>query len=140
MPEYGAAPRSIAQLGIVRTGLVAKVGQGALPLFGEHRQLSSAVMARFHLLQRMQIDAEIVDSACALLANKGLLLSMSHDESLFPGIGGYAIPLYRIDVTAITRLARHDFADLQMHHALELGLYQHSSLFHLGQRVGEPHG
>ncbi|BBI49714.1 hypothetical protein HORIV_21350 [Vreelandella olivaria] len=43
---------------------------------------------------------------------------------------GREMPLYRVDITAIGRLSREDFADLQMHHAMELAAYQHSSLFH----------
>lgn len=118
------------QLGIDQKCLVALDGQDALPLFSRNRQFSPAVAERFHLLHRLKIDSEIVDSACELLSRKGLLVLISDAEKVIVKIKERSAPLYRVDIDALARLSRDDFADLQMHHALELGVNQHSSLFH----------
>lgn len=118
------------QLGIDRQCIVPLHEKTALPIFAQNRQFSSAVTNRFHLLHRLQIDSEIVHSACELLARKGLLILISESEKMMVEIKEPTMPLYRVDIDAISRLPRDDFADLQMHHALELGIYQYSSLFH----------
>jgi hypothetical protein len=61
------------------------------------------------------------------LAQKGVLVLISDTEKLLTRIKDHSVPLYRIDIDAIGRLSREDFADLQMHHAMELGIYQYSS-------------
>lgn len=81
-------------------------------------------------LHRLKVDSEIVHSACELLARKGLLMLISETGKIINNIQEREVPLYRVNMDAIGRLPRDDFADLQMHHALELGIYQHSSLFH----------
>ena len=80
--------------------------KGSLPLFGDNRQFSTAVTDRFHLLHRMKIDAEIVHSACELLAQKGVLVLISDAEKLLARIKDHSVPLYRIDIDAIGRLSR----------------------------------
>ncbi len=67
------------------------------------------------------------------LAQKGVLVLISDTEKLLTRIKDHSVPLYRIDIDAIGRLSREDFADLQMHHAMELGIYQYSSLFHVSK-------
>lgn len=121
------------QLGIDERCIVPLKEKGALPLFSLSRHYSKAVMDRFHLLHRLKIDSEIVHSACELLAEKGLLLIIFQTEKILDNIQEREVPLYRVDMDAIGRLSRDDFADLQMHHALELGIYQHSSLFHYSE-------
>lgn len=56
---------------------------------------------------------------------------ISKAERMIGNIVKQDMPLYRVDIDAISRLSREDFADLQMHHAMELAAYQHSSLFHM---------
>lgn len=128
-----SAHKSGMQLCIAEAALADLQEKGALPLFGENRQFSTAVTDRFHLLHRMKIDAEIVHSACELLAKKGVLVLISDAEKLLTRIKDHSVPLYRIDIDAIGRLSREDFADLQMHHAMVLGIYQYSSLFHVSK-------
>ncbi|WP_404342556.1 SapC family protein [Vreelandella venusta] len=121
------------QLCIAGAALATLKELGTLPLFGVNRQFSTAVMDRYHLLHRIRIDAEIVGSACDLLARKGVLTLISEAEKQLARIKDNSTPLYRVDVDAIARLSRDDFADLQMHHAMELGIYQYSSLFHVSK-------
>lgn len=122
--------KSGLQLAIDHQCLVPLKEKGALPLFSENRQFSPAVTDRFHLLHRLKIDSEIVNSACELLSRKGLLVLIADSEKMSVTTKGSVVPLYRVDIDAIGRLSREDFADLQMHHAMELGVYQYSSLFH----------
>lgn len=117
------------QLGIDQQCIVPLKDEGALPLFNCQRHFAAEVTECFHLLHRLKIDSEIVHSACELLAKKGLLALISESEEMLVEIKELSMPLYRVDIDAIGRLPREDFADLQMHHALELGIYQHSSLF-----------
>jgi len=124
------ASKSGFQLGIDKRCIVPLEDTGALPLFSANRGYSEAVMDRFHLLHRLKIDSEIAHSACELLARKGLLMLISEAEKIIDNIKEREVPLYRVDMDAIARLSREDFADLQMHHAMELAAYQHSSLFH----------
>lgn len=119
------------QLGIDPRFIVPIKEKGALPLFSPNRHYSETVMDRFYLLHRLKIDSEIVHSACELLAQKGLLLLISEAEKIMGDIKEREVPLYRVDIEAIGRLSREDFADLQMHHAMELAAYQHSSMFHM---------
>lgn len=124
------ASKSGFQLGIDERCIVPLKEKGALPLFSPNRCYSETVTDRFHLLHRLKIDSEIVHSACELLARKGLLAIISEAEKIVGEIKQREVPLYRVDINAIDRLSREDFADLQMHHALEVAIYQHSSLFH----------
>ena len=65
--------------------------------------------------------------------NRRTFLAMIGVGLAMLGLGFASVPLYRIDIDAIGRLSREDFADLQMHHAMELGIYQYSSLFHVSK-------
>tara|TARA_R110002051_G_scaffold106659_1_gene179693 strand:+ start:382 stop:1083 length:702 start_codon:yes stop_codon:yes gene_type:complete len=123
------------QLGIDQRCIVPLQEKGALPLFSQNRHYSETVMDRFHLLYRLKIDSEIVHSACELLARKGLLMLISEAEKIMGDIKEREVSVYRVDIDAIGRLSREDFADLQMHHAMELAIYQHSSLFHTEQHA-----
>ncbi|MDN3559159.1 SapC family protein [Vreelandella neptunia] len=126
------ASKSGFQLGIDKRCIVPLEDTEALPLFSANRGYSEAVMDRFHLLHRLKIDSEIVHSACELLAKKGVLILISETEKIMGNNKERDRPIYRVDIDAIARLSREDFADLQMHHAMELAAYQHSSLFHAG--------
>ncbi|WP_404375176.1 SapC family protein [Vreelandella aquamarina] len=129
--QPSADNKSGAQLCVAESALATLKERGTLPLFGENRQFSASVIDRYHLLYRIKIDAEIAHSACELLARKGVLILISDVERQLTRIKDHSVPLYRINIDAIGRLSREDFADLQMHHAMELGIYQYSSLFHV---------
>lgn len=104
--------------------------KGVRPIFDQRRQLVPDISERFNILCRQEIDGAILHSACELLAQKGLLTLVSGDERMRVRVDGRIAPSYRVDIERVSRLSRSDFADLQMHHALIMGAYQNSSLFH----------